>query len=221
MQNIASSRKRIEERDLAREMKTTTNGTNHIGLLAAALHKHLGVLYATVLIGGADATKKQQDKLWADIKASVDGGYGVAMNWIAPVGGYPKGQLGSPNPRYGGGDVYHYVAAMGYAEENGKRYVFIADSGFSPFQYWVTLEQCATLIAGKGYAYAVVPVEIEADPVNAAVREVFAPLSLLVKDVRAQLTGSRTAGRFDGWPQLGKQTVVDALGEVRRVVSRG
>lgn len=221
VQNICSSRKFIGERELAKEMGTTVNGTNHIGLLAKALHKHLGVLYATVLIGGADATKKQQDKLWADLQASVDAGYGVAANWIAPVGGYPKGQLGSKSPSYGGGDVYHYVALMGYAVVDGKRYVLVADSGFSPYQYWVTLEQCATLIAGKGYAYAVVPVEVEADPVIAAVREVFAPLGLLVKDVRAQLTGSRTAGQFAGWPQLGKKTVVDALAEVRRAVSRG
>ncbi|QGH75763.1 endolysin [Gordonia phage Syleon] len=212
VQNIASSRKFIGEPALAKEMGTTTNGTNHIGLLAKALNKHLGVLFATVLIGGADATVKQRDKLWADLKASVDGGYGVAMNWIAPPNGYPKGVLGSRNPSYGGGTVYHYVAAMGYAEENGKRYVLIVDSGFSPYSYWVTLEQCATLIAGKGYAYAVVPArdELEAKPVTDFVKAFLGPLASDVKDIRGQLVTA--------WKQLGGRTVVDGLADTRRLL---
>lgn len=220
VQNILSSRKFVSEQDLARAMKTTSNGTNHIGLLAEQLRKHLGVNYVTVLIGGSDASVKQREALKAHLKASIDAGYGVAMNWIAPVGGYPRGALGSKNPSYGGGDVYHYVAAMGYAEEGGKFYVWIADSGFSPYEYWVTLEQCATLIAGKGYCYAVVPADVETQPVIDAIRTSFGPLVTLVKDVREQLSGrgSRDSGQYAGWPQLGGKTVVDGLAEVRRVI---
>ncbi len=149
-QNILSSRgQQIEERRLAQELGTTENGTNHIGLLEAVLSARLNVSYETRLIQNDPPTKLQIDRFWDDLEKSIDAGYGVAMNWIAPPSNYPRGVLGSPSPSYQGGTVFHYVAAMGY--DDTARAVWIADSGFQPFTYWISLAQCVSLIAGKGY----------------------------------------------------------------------
>ncbi|AXH48981.1 lysin A, protease C39 domain [Gordonia phage Horus] len=150
-QNILSSRgQEVNENVLARELGTTTNGTNHIGLLRNVLEARLRAPYVSRLIQNDPPTKFQTDLFWADLVKSIDAGFGVAMNWIAPPNNYPRGVKGSQSPAYSGGMVYHYVAAMGY--DDASRSVWIADSGFRPFSYWVSLDQCVSLIAGKGYA---------------------------------------------------------------------
>lgn len=40
------------------------------------------------------------------------------------------------------------------------------------------------------------------------------PIGSDVKDIRQQLTGGRDAGQYQGWPQLGGRTVVDAIAEL-------
>ena len=85
---------------------------------------------------------------------SIDAGFGVVCNIVAPRSNYPRGVYGSESPRYGGGRVYHYFTAMGYREGSQGRAVWIADSGFAPYGYWISLEQLATLIPPKGYTYA-------------------------------------------------------------------
>lgn len=45
------------------------------------------------------------------------------------------------------------------------------------------------------------------------------PIGSDVKDVREQLTGGRNAGEYGGWPQLGDQTLVNALADVRNAVT--
>ena len=45
---------------------------------------------------------------------------GMIMNWVAPPSNYPRGVKGSISPRYGGGTVYHYVAAMGYDDTRAR-----------------------------------------------------------------------------------------------------
>ncbi|QMU19358.1 C39 family peptidase [Gordonia rubripertincta] len=150
-QNILSSRgQEVDEGQLARELGTTENGTNHIGLLRNVLEARLKVPYVSRLIPNDPPTAGQVNQFWEDLVRSIDAGFGVAMNWIAPVGNYPRGVKGSQSPAYSGGTVYHYVAAMGY--DDATRSVYIADSGFRPFSYWVSLNQCVSLIAGKGYA---------------------------------------------------------------------
>lgn len=48
---------------------------------------------------------------------------------------------------------------MGYSDAGGRR-LWIADSGFSPYGYWLSFDQFCTLIVPKGYAYSVaVPLE--------------------------------------------------------------
>lgn len=217
VQNITSSRKVISEADLAREMGTSTRGTDYIGYLANSLRRHLGVDYPVVNIPGNDATEAQREAFWGHLKRSIDGGFGVAMNWIAPPTNYPRGVNGSRSPSYGGGTVYHYVAAMGYEERGNERFVFVVDSGFNPKSYWVTLRQCASLIAGKGYAYANVA-PVPAKPVDDFQKTVVEPIAKRVSEVREQLTGLGEG--YQGWPQLGGRTLTDAIAEILKVVGR-
>lgn len=146
----------ISESTLAAQMGTTINGTDYIGLLANALNSQIGGGWRTVTLSNDPPTSEQVETLWNHIVGSIDGGVGVAANIVVPPSNYPKASYKSTDSlRYGGGTVYHYLAVMGYAtDDSGKRHVWLADSGFAPYGSWVTLEQFATMIPPKGYAYA-------------------------------------------------------------------
>jgi hypothetical protein len=148
----------VSESQLARELGTTVNGTDTIEYLDRVLGNHLGVDHLTQWIANDPPTAQQVDVFWDRLRAAVDNGYGIAMNWIAPVGNYPRAVGGTTSPSYGGGDVYHYTLAGGY-DDNGHRWVFVIDSGFQPKTYKIAVEQCVSLIAGKGYTYPAVSAE--------------------------------------------------------------
>lgn len=152
---LGKSGRLIPEDQLARELRTTVNGTDYIGQFPAVLERHIGGGWRHQDIPGADATPAQVDALWTRVKASVDAGYGVVANFVVPPSNYPRAVPPSDiSPAYGGGTVYHFVACMGYGEDGNGRRVWIADSGFAPYGYWMSLRQFASCIAGKGYAYA-------------------------------------------------------------------
>lgn len=145
----------IPESQLAREIGTHTGGTDHIGLIERVLDQRAPHhRYTSVQMPNDPPTQSQKARLWDDLTRSINAGCGVVMNWVAPPNNYPRGVKGSVSPAYSGGTVYHYVAAMGYDDTPGFRAVWIADSGFRPFGYWVDFEQCARLIPPKGYCYA-------------------------------------------------------------------
>lgn len=153
---LAATGKLVPEGELARKMGTTTNGTDDVLLVAKALNEYLpGHGYERVTITNDPPRQDQIDRLWEHLTASVDAGAGLAVNIWAPPSNYPRASYTSTiNPRYGGGFVMHYVAYMGYAvDREGRRHVWMADSGFSPFGSWITLEQAASLIPPRGYAW--------------------------------------------------------------------
>lgn len=200
----------VPESTLAAEMGTTTRGTDYIGLITRVLRQRLPQAdYQTVTMPNDPPTPAQREKLWADIVSSINAGYGVACNIVAPPRNYPLGVYGSVSPAYRGGTIYHYVAVMGYRDGAEGKAVWIADSGFSPFGYWVSLDQLATLIPPKGYAYAAAPTRKQ--EVSMSTHD-DARLSL------DQLAGPARATdglpTFTGWPQLGDRTMVDALAAI-------
>lgn len=145
---------RMAERDLAREIGTTTRGTDYVGLIERVLDRHAERgNYTSVYLERDPISALEKERLWGHLVQSINAGYGVVMNWVAPPSNKPRGARGSVSPRYSGGTTYHYVSAMGYSDEGG-RFVWIADSGFQPQGYWITFDQCATLIPPKGYSYA-------------------------------------------------------------------
>lgn len=152
----------VDESDLARQIGTHTGGTNHIGLITPVLNRYLGGVYVNREIGNDPPTAQQKALLWEDITRSIDAGFGVVANIVAPPSNYPKGVKGSTSPAYGGGTVYHYIAVMGY--DDTERAVWIADSGFRPFGYWCSFDQLATLIPPKGYAAAPVAAPVVVPP---------------------------------------------------------
>ncbi len=145
----------FEEQQLANEMGTTTNGTNHIGLLADCLNSHAHhAEWQAVWLEQDPPSKAQCDQFWVDLKANIDSGFAMPANWVSPNSNHPVAVRGSgPNPGYSG-TIYHYVCYNGYAEDETGRFVHVADSGFSPWQYWVTFEQACTLMPPKGYVKA-------------------------------------------------------------------
>lgn len=142
---------RVEESVLIDRIGTTVNGTDHVGLIVPVLASYLGPGWVARWMPNDPPSRAQADELWRDITATIDSGYGLVANIVAPPSNYPRGVKGSRSPAYSGGTVYHYIALMGYDDADGRA-VWVADSGFAPHGYWVSLDQLASLIPPKGYA---------------------------------------------------------------------
>ncbi len=162
----------VAESVLASSIGTTVNGTDYVGLIERELDRRVpSAKFTTVYTPSDPMTASQKSKLWADIVASINAGWGVVANIVAPPSNYPRGVKGSTSPAYAGGTVFHYIALMGY--DDVARAVWVADSGFRPFGYWIGFDQLASLIPPKGYCYAaaepvVVPNMIDAEAKVAA-----------------------------------------------------
>ena len=135
--------------ELARTMGTTTNGTDHIGLPAAALNKYLGVDTYRSRTMADPPTREERAQLKRDLLARIGGGFPIVANVVS----------GWRPPGYPGGTIYHYVAVVGF-DEGGEK-VLVADPAAEgkggarweavPRTYWVSLEDLGTWIGGKGY----------------------------------------------------------------------
>lgn len=131
------------------------DGTDHISQVSRVLAARAGKDYFYVNTPKDPMGSTEKENLWENLTRSINGGHGVVANIVAPVSNYPKPVLPSTiAPRYNGGTIYHYFSVMGYSDEGGFRKVWIADSGFSPYGYWMSFDQLATLIPPKGYAAA-------------------------------------------------------------------
>ena len=214
----------VSEQQLANELGTDAAGTDYIGQIDHVLDLRVPqALYTTVDLPHDPITPEQKDRLWADILRSINAGWGIVQNWVAPPGNKPIGIKGSPNPSYGGGTTYHYIAVMGYDDNPDQRACWIADSGFWPFEYWCSFDQVATLIPPKGYTYAAQQQdEGDTDMANVP-QEQWDKLVADVTDIRMQLRGPND----QGWQQLGQNpagqnlSVVDALAAVKDTVEGG
>lgn len=143
----------VDEMMLVSQIGTNTGGTNDISMITPVLNSYLpDAQYDTVYMRDDPPTSEQVDQLWANLTRSINNGYGLVMNIVAPPSNYPRGVKGSTSPRYGGGTIWHYIACMGY--DDAVRAVWIADSGFVPYGYWCDFQQVSTLIPPKGYCYA-------------------------------------------------------------------
>lgn len=153
---LAATGKVIPEKELATKLRTHRGGTDYIGQFPKVLNEYLpGSGYTHRDMQHDPPTKDEKETLWRDLVGSIDAGRGVVANFVAPPSNYPRSVPPSTiSPSYSGGTVYHYVAAMGYAEDSRGRRVWIADSGFYPYGYWIGFDQFASLIPPKGYAYA-------------------------------------------------------------------
>ena len=185
----------VSENELIRQIGTTTNGTDDISWIETrALDSRVPRAgYSRSYIPNDPPTQAQKTKLWRDVVKSIDAGFGVVMNWVAPPSNYPRGVKGSASPAYGGGTVYHYVACMGY-DSAGEKALWIADSGFRPFGYWVSFDQAAGLISPKGYTYATtVSTSVELPPVSEPSKQDVHAMAIIAEGRHARVND----GRYD------------------------
>lgn len=182
---LASRGINVPEAELAREIGTHQGGTDHIGWIVDRSFRHRAPQagYEGVPMHQDPPSQAQRDTFWQHLRRSIDAGWGLAMNWVAPIGNYPIGIKGTTSPSYGPSTVYHYVAAVGY--DTNPEAVWIADPGFRPFSFWVSRRQCESLIPPKAYAWA--SASGPAVPTPPAVRD---PLDLLIETM-APTTVSR------------------------------
>lgn len=150
----ASTEKFLTESELGGQLGTHRGGTDYIGQFPTVLNRHIPggkYVYRNVPNYVQGAAK---DRIWDDLVGSINAGNGAVVNIVAPPSNYPKAVAPSTiNPAYSGGTVYHYIAVMGYSTQ-GQRKLWIADSGFSPYGYWLSFDQLCTLVVPKGYAYS-------------------------------------------------------------------
>ena len=209
----------VDEATLAAEMGTDEGGTDYVALIERSLDPRLPEAHYTSVDAPHDPpTADEKDRLWDGILRSINAGYGIVMNWCAPPSNYPVGIKGSASPNYGGGTIYHYVTCAGYDDNPAQRAVWIADSGFQPPGYWISFDQCATLIPPKALCYANLPHPPAEEPVPD-----YTTLSY------EQLCGpiDPNTGYGTGWPQLGHNDagqnlyVVDALSDILHLLEGG
>jgi hypothetical protein len=211
------------EADLARRMGTHTGGTDHIGLPARVLNEELGGGYIVRTIPNDPPTAVQKTLLWDDIRRSINAGYGIVANIVAPPSNYPRGVNGSVSPAYGGGTVYHYIALMGYDADT--KAVWVADSGFRPFGYWISLDQLASLIPPKGYACKPEGSLLVSHPASSSRGASFVNSEGITVDEATYLhwTDKRLISIEDQltrkWPQLGGRDVKEALAAIMEAVN--
>lgn len=203
------------ERDLMYEIEALEgnngwddqDGTDSIHQVATVLNRYLGGGYVVRQIPNDTPTPGQRDRLWDDIVRSIDGGYGVIVNIVAPPSNYPRGVKGSVSPRYSGGTVYHYMTVMGY--DDVERAVWMADSGFPPYGYWMSFDQLVTLIPPKGYAAKPVGAQPPPPPAENHLYDIDRDMRLALDQI-AGYPGTE----FKGWPQLGNRTIPDAIAAI-------
>lgn len=147
----------VDEAQLARECGTHEGGTDHLGLIAPVMNNYVhDADYVVVQLPNDPPSDHDIEEFWNNLRLSVDNGFGLVVNFVAPANNKPfpiKGSGPCPN-FYNFGTTYHYVSAHGYSDEDGQRAVWIADPGGAPFGYWLTLAQTVMIAAGKGYIFA-------------------------------------------------------------------
>ncbi len=141
-----------EQTELAGYLKTTTNGTNSINNVVETMNAWVGAgKYGAYWIG-EDATPQQAADLRTNGVASIKAGKPLVCNVVGPISPIDGGYYD-----YAGG---HYVAVTGF-QADGDRFLV---SDINVKEYWVTVEQLATWIAGRGYSYGLVDAVVAPSP---------------------------------------------------------
>lgn len=129
---------------LAEELPTDENGTDHIGQVTDVLNAHGAGNYVTTELPSDPPTDAQEQQLWDDVVNTIDQDRAVVANIVAPPGNQPPGYPSDQT-------IYHYFTVVGYNSDTSQ--VKIADSAqFSEGEYWLDFHQLATLIPPKGYS---------------------------------------------------------------------
>jgi hypothetical protein len=146
---LSSKLKKLpDQAALATDLDTTMGGTDSILQVVDGLNRLLagtGTQYVTRDWSNHPMTPEMTQQLWSDTVRDVDDGKGLVANIVAT----PENQ---PSNYPAGQTFYHYIAIIGYNTANHT--VHISDPGeFNGVtDYWLSLDQIASLIQPKGYA---------------------------------------------------------------------
>ncbi|AMS03664.1 lysin A [Gordonia phage BetterKatz] len=203
------------------------DGTDHIRQIAAVLNKHAPAgKWAVVEMPNDPPTAAQVEKLWSHIVASVDAGFGGVANIVAPVTNQPKAVAPSTiSPNYGRSTIWHYFPWMGYGGVGKGRRVWIPDPGFPPHGYWLSLDQLATLIPPKGYAYSTAEAKAPAagdalGPLtDAEQRELLDGVRYIRDQLGPKLAQWSASSSLGLTPKGAENTLRDGLAELRRLAN--
>lgn len=222
------------ESEIGGKLGTHTGGTDYIGSFPDVLNGYIagGQYRYTNVPDYLDSAGK--DVFWDRIKNSVNANHGVVVNVVAPPSNYPKAVSPSTiSPAYSGGTVYHYFAVMGWEDEGGFRKVWVADSGFSPYGYWLSFDQLCSLVVPKGYAYStadpVVTPEVSASEGDLSMADINKIMERLERiETESKITNEQLAGperdghgnlKWTGWEANGWPGT-DGKATVQRVIER-
>lgn len=219
------------EAEIGGKLRTHRGGTDYIGQFPAVLNQYIsGGQYRHADVPNyLDAAGK--NTFWDRIKHSVNANHGVVVNIVAPPNNYPKAVSPSTiSPAYAGGTVYHYFAVMGWEDEGGFRKVWVADSGFSPYGYWLSFDQLCSLVVPKGYAYStadpVVNPEAEGELSMADINKIMEKLNRI--EAESKITNEQLAGpdrdshgnlKWTGWKPNGWPGT-DGKATMQRIIER-
>lgn len=147
------------------------DGTDYIGEIQTFLKqlpqtKHIP--WTVVNMTTDPPTVAQKEKLWRDIKRSVDAGVPVIANIVSPPNNKPAATRGSKPPPYPRGIyTWHYFTLPGYYEDDNpaNRAVWVGDpASFGGITgWWCPFDgpgSICSLIPPKGYCFA------DMDPVS-------------------------------------------------------
>lgn len=194
---------RVAESQIAAEIEQIENpgrgddrdGTDYVGLIETYLDRKVPhAKFTSVYMPNDPPTKVQRERLWTDLKRSIDAGWGVVANIVAPPWNLPaatKDSVAPPYPR--SVTTFHYVAIMGYDDDPNNRAVWIADSaGFGGITgWWCPFEgkgSITSLIPPKGYCASTVEAPIAAPAPAPAKPDPITELTKRLDRVTAALT---------------------------------
>ncbi|MFT4202204.1 C39 family peptidase [Gordonia sp. (in: high G+C Gram-positive bacteria)] len=190
----------VTEQQMATACHTTQDGTPDIVNVLAAVNARAGARYSPAYIKTPTPTAADVEALRSRLYETV-----VQNRRAMPVNIWA--QAPTQPPGYPSNLIMHYVTDVGVEVDETRRdakgypYVtraYISDSArFSGIEHWwMPVEKLAINITPKGYGTLPAVAAPPADPIIEAL---------------VQLVGPKA---YDGWPQLGGRTLVDALGEL-------
>ncbi|WP_425753767.1 C39 family peptidase [Micromonospora sp. DT47] len=139
---LSTQGKVVPQRDIAKKLGTTTDGTNSADDTTRVLNELTGGGYDTVNIDGPTAEPQQVDKLRADAVEAIDAKRGVVANTTGTAVDTSGDQHSFP--------AGHYMSIVGYRD--GGDTLKIADPYDPSKHYWMSDKKVADWIAERGYS---------------------------------------------------------------------
>ncbi|MEH0935820.1 C39 family peptidase [Micromonospora psammae] len=139
---LSTQGKALPQREVAKKLGTTTDGTNSADDTTRVLNEVTGGGYETTRIEGPTARPEDVDKLRTEVVEAIDARRGVVANTTGTAVDTEGERHSFP--------AGHYTSIVGYRD--GGEVLKIADPYDPEKHYWMTDEKVADWIAERGYS---------------------------------------------------------------------